>query len=714
MSFGYPRLRSSSYSLALVATVPLLGACASGGARDAKSPSRTELPRREASRAPLPATVLSVVMTKGHPRAAKRVTLSSAEQKFSAERHEDSIIVSVGESPNEWDLRIAAPEGAQLEPGPYEWATEAPASRGPRPWLTVDSPGFPCQADESSFVLHELEQQPDGSVTRLALDFRRHCVRGGQLQGTVRINASDTPPRPADADADGVPNTADNCPLVKNGDQVDRDRDARGDACDPELAYTSLHLENDPFALAEGRWPTYYARDGVLVVQEPGTDPNGIYVRFDGPEHNYSFELSPGSKQGRLEPGIYRNAVRMPAPPSSSPRLDVSGDGIACGDAHDGIFEVLELQRAPNGDIQRFSVDFEQRCASRRLDTLRGRIRFNATQPEPAAVAVSARSAKSLMNRLDMTRTRGDGSVERVRLDAASHEFRLRGGGSLVKSLIDGESNIGFSIAAPLGRAIIPGHYETAGAYPDNVAAKPGFEYSGCKVVHGSFDVRKVTSNENGDIEGLHLSFNQTCKDGSKLLGTLIVNSTDEVTPPPDSDGDGVQDASDNCPKLANAAQGDRDRDGLGDVCDSAVTNTYVQVESDPGNFVGQGQSHLWYAADASIVAVPFRDGGAALYVEVDAGRDDYRFDFISDRGSLKPRAYAKTGGYGAKKGQPGLNVGSNARGCNPIDGSFVVPELVLSPAGHVERFSVDVVHHCEQAPDAALRAKIRVNASAP
>jgi hypothetical protein len=36
----------------------------------------------------------------------------------------------------------------------------------------------------------------------------------------------------------------------------------------------------------------------------------------------------------------------------------------------------------------------------------------------------------------------------------------------------------------------------------------------------------------------------------------------------PDEDGDGISDADDNCPQVANADQGDGDADGLGDVCD--------------------------------------------------------------------------------------------------------------------------------------------------
>jgi hypothetical protein len=49
----------------------------------------------------------------------------------------------------------------------------------------------------------------------------------------------------------------------------------------------------------------------------------------------------------------------------------------------------------------------------------------------------------------------------------------------------------------------------------------------------------------------------------------------------PDTDGDGVYDAADNCVSVANAPQGDADRDAIGDVCDPDADNDGVPNAAD-------------------------------------------------------------------------------------------------------------------------------------
>ena len=44
-----------------------------------------------------------------------------------------------------------------------------------------------------------------------------------------------------------------------------------------------------------------------------------------------------------------------------------------------------------------------------------------------------------------------------------------------------------------------------------------------------------------------------------------------DIGPPPDSDGDGIPDISDNCPTKWNPDQKDTDKDGIGDACNSSI-----------------------------------------------------------------------------------------------------------------------------------------------
>ncbi|MCW5206357.1 thrombospondin type 3 repeat-containing protein, partial [Desulfobulbus sp. F5] len=55
---------------------------------------------------------------------------------------------------------------------------------------------------------------------------------------------------------------------------------------------------------------------------------------------------------------------------------------------------------------------------------------------------------------------------------------------------------------------------------------------------------------------------------GSMSGSAYVFDSSVTVT---DTDGDGIADATDNCPLVANPDQADTDGDGKGDACDAAT-----------------------------------------------------------------------------------------------------------------------------------------------
>src|SRR5262249_26559024 len=80
-------------------------------------------------------------------------------------------------------------------------------------------------------------------------------IAGRSSAGALRSLTGSCPP--ADTDADGVPDAADDCPLVANPGQLDADGDGIGDACD-NCAVTANpdQLDSDFDGIGNGAPPT--------------------------------------------------------------------------------------------------------------------------------------------------------------------------------------------------------------------------------------------------------------------------------------------------------------------------------------------------------------------------------------------------------------------------------------------------------------------------
>lgn len=100
-----------------------------------------------------------------------------------------------------------------------------------------------------------------------------------------------------------------------------------------------------------------------------------------------------------------------------------------------------------------------------------------------------------------------------------------------------------------------------------------------------------------------------------------------------DRDGDGILDASDNCPQTANADQADIDSDGIGDVCDSAPTCT--------GTAPPSGMVSWWTGDGNAIDTADGNDGTLENGATYAAGRVDqaFSFDGVNDYVQIGDRA---------------------------------------------------------------------------
>lgn len=112
-----------------------------------------------------------------------------------------------------------------------------------------------------------------------------------------------------------------------------------------------------------------YPAGTIQITYWPHSFPNP-------PSAVWNLGLSNGTQTALLTAGRY---TMLPGP--QGPRIDLSGDGRACGIGNaSGEFEIFEIERDSSGTVTRLAADFTQACGGNNLP-LRGAIRFNSARP---------------------------------------------------------------------------------------------------------------------------------------------------------------------------------------------------------------------------------------------------------------------------------------------------------------------------------------------
>ena len=145
----------------------------------------------------------------------------------------------------------------------------------------------------------------------------------------------------------------------------------------------------------------------------------------------------------------------------------------------------------------------------------------------------------------------------------------------------------------------------------------------------------------------------------------------------------------------------------------SSLTNaaTYLYFNSQPGDYIGQGEERTW-TTDDGVFNASGEISSNVVEISFD-GTDWWYLDFAAPSGqTLQPGPYDGATRYPFQSPTlPGLSVYGDGRGCNTLTGRFDILEISYTAQGQIDRFAADFEQHCEEMGP-ALFGSIRYNAT--
>jgi Tol biopolymer transport system component len=333
---------------------------------------------------------------------------------------------------------------------------------------------------------------------------------------------ADACPPPPDADGDGITDAEDNCPSVANADQADADGDGVGDACD-------LDNDNDGLDDAADNCPL------IANFDQADADADGIGDACDADTSVDLLDYLP------LDPGLTWHYTSYDT---------------------QGLFGRYQ-SRLSNDAI----VDFHGTAALQMTDA---ELVGDAWVPYSANYLTSDASAIYLHGWRDY----GEGGTPEDSVYSPPM--------ALARGMAVGESQVtSTTVSAPDGTTFPLSMTYTVEAIED-VIVPAGF-FPGCvRIAFESSDDTPGVEWWAPGVGPVLLAYQDTDEPDTWWITALLPDRA-ETLAPPDADGDGIPDADDNCPAVANADQQDSDGDGVGDACDDAFglcADAAVQIDA--------------------------------------------------------------------------------------------------------------------------------------
>jgi hypothetical protein len=145
-------------------------------------------------------------------------------------------------------------------------------------------------------------------------------------------------------------------------------------------------------------------------------------------------------------------------------------------------------------------------------------------------------------------------------------------------------------------------------------------------------------------------------------------------------------------------------------------SGTFLYMNSQPGDWVGQGIERLYTSADSTITGSLPQGGGDFRASAIQGPYTHWWYVNIAAPVGQPLAIGSYTGAFRAPfrpAGSPGLDVYGDGRGCNTLTGQFDVNEVSYASTGELLGFDATFEQHCEGG-SAALFGRIRIENAPP
>jgi hypothetical protein len=544
------------------------------------------------------------------------------------------VYLATAETSDNWHLYFEAPEGRQLVPGNYFWATRQPFQSPTVSGLDVGGGSRGCNDSFGTFQVYVADYAPDGTLSRFAATFVQHCEWSQfPLRGEIRLGGAE------------MPSPLPELPLVPEYPDEDATPafiTQRNDLTAREIRYSAREL--DAF--------TWRFHERSVQV--------GVHNKY-GEKYRYVFGAPDGAQ---LRPGQYLRATRWPFNEPGVPGISISGNGAGCNEAS-GNFEVIVADYSPDGALDRFEATFDFHCEHTAFAD-RGHVRLGFG-PEPPPQPVHEAVPAHLVVRGDPGDPVTKGKVYSLSTSNGDHLTPWTDGNRVHIGVANADLDEWWvaDFSAPKGQRLEPGIYTNAVEYDGAALEVPTMlvelESADCTPLGGIFEILEVDYDEFNVVSRFDARFEQHCDYRTPALRGQVRYGIAEAPPTPP-------------------------------VAPTPAATVSITGSGKDRHFRAPADDIRW----GSPHGTTFTEVGPKLDLDINPdGNDRLEFVFEAPPGEkLTARTYPETG-FSALNGRAGFKIVGGGLFCWEPAGSFTVHDIEYSEYGGIGRVNASFRMSC-------------------